>query len=135
MRYIYAALILICAASLTFADRPVNRVVKHFTNLRIVYVNQDGKRIPVVTNLDSKGKPMGPKVGPAPDWTRAYRVYRVRPATLGSARVAPVTPGGNETMVPSRQGIRIPPGRSPLRPINPNQPVNPNTDPTAIPTH
>ena len=133
MRYVYAVLILINMVTASFADRPVSSVMKNFKNMRVVYVtDQNGKRIPLITNLDEKGKPMGPRVAPAPDWTR---VYRVRAASLGSARIAPVTPGKNETMVPSVQGIRIPPNRSPLRAINPYKPVNPNTDPTAIPTH
>src|SRR5437870_12959728 len=107
MRYICTALILLWVATASVADRPVRSVVKHFKNMRVVYVtDQNGKRVPLITNLDEKGKPMGPKVGPTPDWTRAYRA---RAATLGSATIAPVTPGKNETMVPSVQGIRIPP--------------------------
>jgi hypothetical protein len=134
MRYIFTAWILLCAATASFADRPVKSVVAHFKDMRIVYaVDQNGKRVPVVTNLDSNGKPMGPRVAPASNWTR---VYRIRHTVAGPRMVYSSSElSADNPKTASRHGIPIPPGRSPLRAINPFRTVNPYTDPTAIPTH
>jgi hypothetical protein len=136
MRYILIALILISAATASFADRPVKSVVTHFNDMRIVYVvNQDGKKIPVVTNLDRSGKRMGRKVGPAADWTRAH-AYEIHPTVTAPKMVYSSSELSAENLKSaSKHGIPIPPGRSPLRAINPFRTVNPYTDPTAIPTH
>ena len=134
MRYFLATLMLLATVSAGFAESRVKQIVKHYPHLRVVYVRMaDGKQMPVITNLDKNGKPMGPKVAPAPDWTRVY------PSSQGAITPRPRTATGERVEMTSgnrvtRPGIPIPKGRNPNRPINPYRTVNPYKDPTAIPT-
>jgi hypothetical protein len=136
MRYFLATLMLLAMVTAGFAESRVKQIVKHYPHLRVVYVRtSDGKQMPVITNLDKNGKPMGPRVPPAPDWTRMYGTSERQVAVTPTSRI--IKPRGVERTRRKRAttpGIPIPPGRNPNRAINPYRTVNPYKDPTAIPS-